>query len=62
MNIINRDEQFQQDLNSAIYDAISGTVSKYSDMITDTLALRAAVNCAVLGWESKYFESDICNG
>lgn len=59
---INRDEQFQEDLTSAIYNAVADTVSKYSDLITDGEALKNAVDVAVDFWDTHYFESDDWNG
>lgn len=53
-----RDENFQSDLNSAIYNAISSTVFKYRDMIQDAKALEDAVDIAVDLWSTRYFESD----
>lgn len=54
----NRDEQFQEDLTSAIYDSIADTVRKYSDLITDGEALKTAVNDAISAWSEHYFESE----
>lgn len=59
---LNRDDRFQLDLNSAIYNAIADTVFKYNDLITDEKALESAVETAVDFWSVHYFESDNWNG
>lgn len=61
-NEFSRDEQFQLDLNSAVYNAIADTVFKYSDMIKDNKALEDAVATAVDWWSVHYFESDDWEG
>lgn len=56
MHNISRDNNFQSDLNNAISDAISDTIYKYRDMITDNNALLNAVTTAVDLWSVKYSE------
>lgn len=57
-----RDEQFQQDLNSAVYNAVADTVFKYRDLIKDSEALEASVGLAVDWWSTHFFESDDWEG
>lgn len=57
-----RDENFQEELNSAIYSAISSTVFKYRDLIKDPKALENSVDLAVDMWSVRYFESDDWEG
>lgn len=57
-----RDEQFQSDLNSAIYNAISDTTFKYRDLITNSAELEKSVQLAVDWWSTHYFESDDWEG
>lgn len=55
------DDQFQLDLNSAIYNAIADTVYKYDQYIQDGDALENAVNLAIDWWSTHFFESDDWN-
>ena len=57
-----RDEQFQSDLNSAIYNAISDTVFKYRDLITNSDELEKSGQLSVDWWSTHYFESDDWEG
>lgn len=56
------DDQFQLDLNRAVYDAIADTVYKYDQYIQDGNALENAVDLAIDWWSTHYFESDDWNG
>lgn len=56
------DDQFQLDLNRAIYNAIADTVYKYDQYIQDGNALENAVDLAIDWWSTHYFESDDWNG
>lgn len=56
------DDQFQLDLNRAVYNAIADTVYKYDQYIQDGNALENAVDLAIDWWSTHYFESDDWNG
>lgn len=57
-----RDSRFQQDLNSAVYNAIADVSFKYRDLVTNEDDLRSAVDTAVEWWDLHFFESDDWEG
>lgn len=60
-----RDNSFQSDLNSAIYNAITEVTFKYRDCFDGSEAcnqsLEHAVDLAVDWWSTHFFESDDWN-